>query len=149
MPDLSHRGTIVSVGYEGRTADELVAVLHSAEVDLLVDVRLTPASRKPGLSKNKLADRLAAEGIAYRHVRELGNPRDNREAFRSGRPAARRRYVKVLDNGAGSVLDDLLEEARNIRIAMLCFERDHDECHRSCITDRALEKFPLISVLRR
>lgn len=46
---------LLTVGYEGRTAEELVVTLAEADVDVLVDIRLTPLSRKPGLSKRQLA----------------------------------------------------------------------------------------------
>lgn len=49
-------GTLVSIGYEGRTVGDLVAQLLEQDVQVLVDVHLTPLSRKPGLSKAKLAE---------------------------------------------------------------------------------------------
>lgn len=45
MPSVTlalHRHTLVTVGYEGRSAQELVAAVVSAEIDVLVDVRLSP-----------------------------------------------------------------------------------------------------------
>ena len=56
-------GTLVSIGYEGKTVDDLVARLLEQDVQVLVDVRLTPLSRKPGLSKTKLSEALAAQGM--------------------------------------------------------------------------------------
>ena len=46
--------TIVSVGYQGRSVNELIDVLRHGDVEVLVDVRLNPISRKPGFSKNPL-----------------------------------------------------------------------------------------------
>ncbi len=66
--DTPMRWGVVSVRYEGRTAGQLVADLYDLEVKHLVDVRLTPLSRKPGLSKCKLD-----AGITYRHMPGLGN----------------------------------------------------------------------------
>ncbi|HLL68589.1 MAG TPA: DUF488 domain-containing protein [Micromonosporaceae bacterium] len=45
---------LVGVGYEGRTIEELIAQLHALGVSRLVDIRLNPLSRKPGLSKTAL-----------------------------------------------------------------------------------------------
>ena len=78
--------TIVSVGYEGRSVDELVDALVEAGVSVLVDVRENAISRKRGLSKRALAEKLQARGIAYVHEPTLGNPRDNRDGFREQRP---------------------------------------------------------------
>lgn len=38
---------LVSVGYEGRTIEDLVEVLVAQNVQVVADVRLTPLSRKP------------------------------------------------------------------------------------------------------
>jgi uncharacterized protein (DUF488 family) len=73
-----------------------------ADVRVLVDVRLTPLSRKPGLSKTKLSEALAAVGIKYVHHRALGNRRDNRAGFRAGEPDSRARYREVLDSAAAA-----------------------------------------------
>ena len=67
----------MSVGYEGRSVDELVDALVEAGVSVLVDVRENAISRKRGLSKRLLAEKLEARGITYVHEPTLGNPRDN------------------------------------------------------------------------
>ena len=98
-PDAAE-GTLVSIGYEGQTVGDLVVQLLEQDVRVLVDVRLTPLSRKPGLSKTKLSEALAAVGIRYVHHRALGNPKDNRAGFRAGEPESRARYRQVLDSSA-------------------------------------------------
>lgn len=143
-----HTGTIVSVGYEGRTLDDFVALLRRNRVDVVVDVRLTPISRKKGFSKSALSAALHEVGIGYRHEAELGNPKDNRDGFRRGLKSARTRYHKHLLNGAGPTLDSVIELARSRRIALLCFEREHGECHRGCIAEAAQDEHPAITVVR-
>lgn len=138
----------MSVGYEGRTADELVDTLKDRGVDVLVDVRLNAISRKKGLSKKALAAALADAGIEYRHEPKLGNPKENREAFRKGLKSARDRYEAHLSNGAVATFDATVALAANRRIALLCFERDHRTCHRSCIIDRAQRADPALSVIK-
>ena len=54
---------VVSVGYEGRSVEELVQVLRAEDVAVLVDIRLTPISRKRGLSKTALTRALRDAGI--------------------------------------------------------------------------------------
>ena len=75
---------LFSVGYEGRSQDELVAQLREHGVTVLLDVRLRAISRKPGFSWTRLAQSLDEAGIAYRHASALGNPADNHTPFRSG-----------------------------------------------------------------
>jgi hypothetical protein len=72
---------LVSVGYEGQHIDEFVNDPVRKEVEILAAVRLTPLSRKPGVSKSRLRDRLEVGGIDCRHLRALGNPKDDRAPF--------------------------------------------------------------------
>ena len=126
--------TIVSVGYQGRSVDELIDVLRDGEVEVLVDVRLNPISRKTGFSKNPLSQVLAEAGIGYCHVRELGNPRENRDPFH------RERYEAHLREGGLAVFAELMGLAKSVRVALLCYERLHRECHRSSILDLAVQQ---------
>ena len=123
--------TIVSVGYQGRSVDELIEVLRVGRVELLVDVRLNPISRKPGFSKKQLSEALTDAGIGYRHERALGNPRDNRDPF------DRARYEDYLREVGSAASAEIMELAKSVRIALLCYEREHLDCHRSCILDPA------------
>lgn len=143
--DRSTCGILYSVGYEGRTAEQLVELLEAHVVDVLVDVRLTPLSRKPGLSKRKLAQRLDESGIDYLHAPLLGNPADNREAFRSGRvQEGKDMFARRLANGSRRALLELVERARESRVAMLCVEADEDRCHRQVIAEAASLEDPTL-----
>ena len=127
---------VYSIGYEGRTAAELIGLLTARGIGSLVDVRLNAVSRKKGLSKTALRE-AAAASIAYAHEPDLGNPRDNRDGFRQGSPAARSRYIEHLRNRAGAAYARVMAVALAQRTALLCYERDHNECHRSCILEEA------------
>lgn len=133
---------LVSVGYEGRTVEDLVAVMVAQRVEVVADVRLTPLSRKPGLSKTKLSAALAEAGVEYLHLRPLGNPRENRAPFWSGAVAAGVRKFQQLmqDPTSAACLDDLAALAQTHRVAVLCFERDHDRCHRQVVTDEVTSR---------
>jgi len=144
-----HTGTIVSIGYEGRDLDSFLSALRINRVDVVVDVRLTPISRKRGFSKTALSTALDAANVGYLHVPELGNPKDNRDAFGDGRvELGRARFTERLDNGSGPSFDQVLELAREQRIALLCFERDEEHCHRWCITHRAQAEHPALNIVR-
>jgi uncharacterized protein (DUF488 family) len=124
------RGPIYSVGYEGVTLEALVERLAQHRVSLLVDVRLTPHSRRPGFSRRPLSGALAMAGIEYVHEPLLGNPPENREAYRNGDPVARRVMRERLENGSLRAVEKLVEEAQKRRVAVLCVEREADRCHR-------------------
>lgn len=148
MPRPDASAAFVSVGYQERDIDEFVQLLVDNDVELLVDVRLNAISRKRGFSKTALSNTLATAGIGYRHERELGNPKDNREPFRQGLASARKRYLALLSNGASAVYAEVVSLAQTRRVALLCYERDHAECHRSCIIDSALDRDPHLRVVK-
>jgi uncharacterized protein (DUF488 family) len=141
---------LVSIGYEGRTCEELLDTLIQLGVATLVDVRLTPLSRKPGLSKTRLSASSEAAGVRYVHLSALGNPKENRDPFRDGRAQEGCiRFTALLARPAAVAAMDQLEAlARDGRVAVLCFERDHDRCHRQVIvselTDRLGSEMQLI-----
>jgi uncharacterized protein (DUF488 family) len=142
------KSTLVSIGYEGKSVRDLVAQLLQQDVRVLVDVRLTPLSRKPGLSKTKLSRALAAVGIDYVHHPALGNPRDNRAGFRAGEPQSRARYRDVLESAAATdALAHVCELIDGGVVALLCFEDDHAECHRDIVARRLIEVRPNASLV--
>lgn len=142
------KGALISVGYERRNLEEFVDLLVDNDVDVLVDVRMNAISRKRGFSKTRLAEALKAAGIVYRHERDLGNPKDNRDPFRQGLQSARDKYHRHLSNGAGPIYEEIVGLTKSLRVAVFCFERDHAECHRSCITDRATRTHPALALIK-
>lgn len=133
-------GPLVSVGYEGRDVDGLIQTLKGQDVRILVDVRLTPISRKKGLSKTSLRTALQEAGISYVHHRELGNPKDNRDAFRDGTSASRARFQTLLERPAAvEALHHVTELMDEGVVALLCFERDHSQCHRGLVANALVE----------
>jgi uncharacterized protein (DUF488 family) len=140
---------LVSVGYEGRDAQDLVERVAKAGVDVLVDVRLTPLSRKPGLSKRRLAAALDDVGVRYLHLPQLGNPKDNRDRFRSGDPVGLTTYRDIVQEGAGrSAVDRVADLLDSGCVALLCFERDHSTCHRSVVAEELAALDPALAVVR-
>jgi uncharacterized protein (DUF488 family) len=114
---------VFSVGYEGSNVREFIGKLQAAGVEIVVDVRAVPASRKPGFSKSALAAKLEKAGILYVHLKSCGNPE---------RGCSDKRYLALLRKGTGVAdLKKLLSTRK--RVAVLCFEADPEECHRSLL----------------
>lgn len=128
---------IVSVGYEGRTIDDFVTELVRAGVQTVADVRLNAISRKAGFSKTRLREALAAAGIDYRHMRSLGNTKENRLPFWEGRVEEGRQVFRerLQSPEAESSLNELSALVRDQVVAVLCFETDVEKCHRKVIID--------------
>lgn len=135
---------LVGVGYEGRDIGTFVKDLVAEGVTHLVDVRLTPISRKPGFSKTALSEALAKADIVYDHRPELGNPKLNRAGFAGSSTElerARRKFAAGLRRPAAEqALNTLAELARSARVAVLCFEADQARCHRDVVLMHAQER---------
>jgi uncharacterized protein (DUF488 family) len=138
---------VFTIGYQGKSIDSLVDVLRSEDVELLVDVRLNAMSRKPGFSRRRLADALAAGGIEYLHEPRLGNPTDNRPGFAAGDPASHEFYRVRLHAEARSAYEEVVRLAAERPVALLCYEADHRTCHRTCITERMRTDDPELRVV--
>jgi uncharacterized protein (DUF488 family) len=127
---------LFTVGYEGRSVDELLAELLDSSVEGLVDVRELTLSRRPGLSKTGLTKTLCDAGIEYVHVRALGNPKPNRERYWAGdMQGGAAFYRKHLNNGPRSALVELAESLGDRATCLFCFERNHARCHRDVIVE--------------
>jgi uncharacterized protein (DUF488 family) len=124
---------IFTIGYEGATQAELIAALLAGGVMRVIDVRAVPMSRKPGFSKNVLAAGLSEAGIDYVHLKALGTPPEGREAARKGDWTTMNRiYAVQLDTPeAGAEGARMIALAEEKPSALLCFERDPNQCHRT------------------
>ncbi len=124
-----------TVGYEGRIVKDFVEELVRSGVEILVDVREMPMSRKPGFSKSKLASHVYAVGIEYVHIRSLGSPRDSRRRLKESGDfeSFSREYADHLEGNAEDVDSLLALILDGRRVALMCFERDHSRCHRNLL----------------
>lgn len=131
-----------TIGYEGKTQAEFLDELVAAGVALLIDVRAVAASRRPGFSKTALANGLRERGIDYLHLRPLGTPADGRAAARAGKVAEMRRiYAAQLETPEALLaMEQALDAASERHAALLCYERDAPDCHRSMLAERMLER---------
>jgi uncharacterized protein (DUF488 family) len=135
---------LFTIGYEGKTQAELLDELEAAGVELVLDVRAVAASRRPGFSKTLLAAGLRERGIDYLHLRPLGTPAAGREAARAGRIGEMRRiYAGQLETPeAGLAFEQALAEAGSRRAALLCYEREAPDCHRSMLAEHMRARRP-------
>lgn len=129
---------LATIGYEGARPDDFVSTLQLVDVQIVVDIRDRAQSRRPGFSKSALRENLEQNGIAYVHLKELGDPKEGRDAARSGdMDRFRRIYAAVLETEqASNALNQIVELTKEMNVCLLCYERDHHECHRKVVADR-------------
>ncbi len=130
-----------TIGYEGSVIEDFIETLRQSGVSLLIDVRDFPGSRKKGFSKTRLALHLADAGIGYRHLKGLGDPKPGRDAARAGKMSEFRHIFSahMETHSAVSDLSEAVELATTENACLLCFEQNHENCHRSIVAERMVE----------
>jgi uncharacterized protein (DUF488 family) len=144
---------LLTIGYEGCTISDLLAELRLARVNLLIDVRAVPQSRKPGFSKRQLAAGLDEQGIAYVHMQGLGTPKPGRDAVRAGHPERMEVIFRehMTSDRAQAELAQAKQLVRETRACLLCFEQDPMMCHRRFVAEMITEdtKQPIVHLHAR
>ncbi len=130
-----HTSTVVSIGYERRSTVELIGLLLEHRVRKVVDVREAPVSRRKDFNKTLLSRHLANAGIRYQHLKDAGNPyRHHRDNIK----LCLALYAEHLE-GHPSIVTCVAKELFNGPVAVLCYERAHDLCHRGILLEAIKE----------
>ena len=132
---------IYTIGHSNHPIEHFVSLLQQHGIQALADVRSNPYSRfNPQFNREKLQASLAAAGgIRYVFLgEELG--------ARSKDPACydaegRVSYAKLAQTPLfRQGIDRLQTGIQQLRIAIMCAERNPLECHRTILVSRELEK---------
>jgi uncharacterized protein (DUF488 family) len=130
---------LFTLGHSTRSIEDLRALLAEHRIDLLVDVRRYPASRRhPHFAREALATSL--QPIEYRWVEALGG----RRSRRPGSPHTAWRvpgfagYADHMDTPEfEAAAAELLALAATRAVVILCAEARPEQCHRRLIADLA------------
>ena len=128
-----------TIGHSTRSIDELIDVLETYDIELVVDVRRFPGSRRlPQFASDALEKSLAARSIAYWWVPSLGGRRRPQpDSLNAGwRHPAFRGYADYI--GTDEFADGLFELmmlAEGMKTAIMCAEVLWWRCHRRIISD--------------
>ena len=130
---------MLTVGHGTLEQDQLGALLAAAGVDLVVDVRRYPGSRRsPHVNREALARWLPARAIGYRWEEALGGRRRGQPGspHTAIRNASFRAYADHMHSAEWrQALAVLLEEAGRRTVAVMCSESVWWRCHRRFIAD--------------
>ena len=128
---------IATTGYEKEPQGQVIERLRGAGVELVIDVRAVAASRRAGFSKTLLSGSLNAAGIGYLHLRDLGTPKEGREAARAGRTAQMQAIFRehLATSAAQAALEAAIVAAGDKRACLLCYEEDPACCHRTLVAE--------------
>ncbi len=127
---------LYTIGYEKRSGAGLIAALRAARVDTLADVRAKPKSRRPEFNAGPLRALCEAASIAYEPFPTLGATERQMEIHAEGDiPAFRRLYRARIRRSCNAEVARLADMAKHRTIALLCYEREHEICHRGVLAE--------------
>jgi uncharacterized protein (DUF488 family) len=132
--------TIYTIGHSTRTIEEFIALLTAHRIEMLVDIRSFPMSRRlPHFNRENMERSLTDDGIEYLWMKDLGGRR-KRELKDSPNTALRnesfRNYADyMLTLQFQSAIDKLLELAAGKPVAIMCAEAVYFRCHRMLVSD--------------
>ena len=129
----TRRGTLLTVGYEGRSLENYLNRLLRSGVTLLCDVRRNALSRKYGFTKSTLSNACEGVGIRYEHRPQLGISTDRRRTLRTSADYLRL-FAEYKIRNLPRQQETVAEAVRWVRsgesVALTCYERDAKKCHR-------------------
>lgn len=124
--------TCFGVGYERIAPAQLCELLRLQGIVHVVDVRQSAWSYRQEYRKAALQRTLEREGFKYTHLPAAGNPYRPRGGEQKTFASCRRDYARFV-GGQADLLSHVHELARTERVALLCYERDGGQCHRSVL----------------
>jgi len=140
MPANLKQKTLFTSGYEGVGLEDFIEQLKENNVQVLIDIRERPLSRKKGFSKKSLTEALALKNINYLHLKELGSPSELRKKLREDKDYSYffDKFSSHLSSKKASLLQ-VLEVIQSSIGCLLCYEKSHEECHRKLVVEELLQ----------
>lgn len=128
---------LFTIGHSNNSIDQFLDLLRRHQIEVVADVRTTPASRlHPQFNRSALKRSLTAGGIKYVFLgKELGARRAEREAY-DGRIASYELIAALPAFKQG--LERVRKGANEYRVALMCAEKDPLQCHRTLLVCRHL-----------
>ncbi len=130
--------TVFTIGHSTHSEERFIGLLRQHGITALCDVRSKPYSRmNPQFNREELERALPAHGIAYRFLgKELGARSEDSDCYEEGKV----RYSRLADTekfkrGLKRVIRGMKED---LRIAVMCAEKEPLECHRTILVARHL-----------
>ena len=152
FPDLRTNwmtNSVYTVGHSTHTKEKFLSLLRTNNVTAVADVRSVPYSKfTPQFNTDELASFLDQHDIKYVHLgKELGARSENPDCYT---PDGKVDYTKLAGTKLfQSGLERVRKGSEKYQIALMCAEKKPDECHRTILVAKELEKlgFDLYHIL--
>jgi uncharacterized protein (DUF488 family) len=133
---------IFTIGHSTHLIDVFIRMLTAFEIEKVIDVRTIPGSRhNPQFNEETLRNELYKHAIEYVRLEGLGGLRHTTKASinTAWKNASFRGYADYMQTSEFTMaLEELIDLAKEKRVAILCAEAVPWRCHRSLIGDALL-----------
>ncbi len=129
---------IITVGHGALSEDQFGVLVTDAGIDVVVDIRRHPASRRhPQFNRADMERWLPEHGVAYEWHEILGGHRDAVPASPNhALDEPLRGYADHMATWAFATgLDHVCAGGQERHVAVMCAERDWRQCHRRLVAD--------------
>ncbi|MGZ3693930.1 MAG: DUF488 domain-containing protein [Bdellovibrionota bacterium] len=143
-----------TIGHSSRSEAEFLHLLEAHQIEVLVDVRSLPGSRRfPQFNRERLQSSLKKIGIRYLHFPGLGGrrPATKNSKNLAWRVAAFRNYADYMETDIfKKSLKRLILLAKKKRVVVMCAEALPWRCHRRLIADAVIAKgLPVFDIMTK
>lgn len=131
--------TLYTIGHSTRELNSFLQLLNDFNIELVVDVRRFPGSRKfPQFDQQNLQASLKEKKIDYLHIENLGGRRTPHKDSKNTvwRNKSFQAYADYMETEYFTVaLHQLMDVALNQKTVIMCSEAVWWRCHRALISD--------------
>jgi len=135
---------IFTIGHSTRPKEEFIGLLQAHGVELLIDIRTVPRSRRnPQFNREALPEPLADAGIGYLHMPSLGGLRHARPDSPNAawQNASFRGYADYMQTPEfTAAIEELIQLGSDKQTAIMCAEAVPWRCHRSLVGDALMAR---------
>ncbi len=136
---MQNEKVIWTIGHSTHTMEDFIRMLCSFQIELVVDIRSFPGSRKfPWFNKDNLTVVLPEHNIEYTHLLKLGGRRKVSSLSKNiawHHPAFRAYADYMESNEFNEGIEELMRLAAAKRVVYMCSEAVWWRCHRSLVSD--------------
>jgi uncharacterized protein (DUF488 family) len=137
------KSQIWTIGHSISDIDAFVEQLKLFDIDILVDIRSYPSSRRyPHFNKDNLCKTLASNEIGYKHILSLGGRRNKQSGIdpltnAGWKVAAFKNYADYTNVSVDfeKGLCELMELSQQQKVAYMCSEALPWRCHRLLVSN--------------
>lgn len=130
---------VYTIGHSTHPIDEFIRILKAFEIEKVIDVRTIPKSRhNPQFNEEELRKQLLEHTIEYVRLAGLGGLRHTSKTSinTAWKNASFRGFADYMQTPEfARALDELIDLAKEKRVAIMCAEAVPWRCHRSLIGD--------------